>query len=524
MQNSISITLPADALEGTAAKVAEWLVTEGQQVTKGTPLLELETDKVTMEICAEANGVMSQILAVPGTEVDENTPLGLMQSSTVSAIEPIKAAQTKTASSATSSVPRIANNAEQLDITLPADQLEGLTAKIAHWLIDVGDPVEQGAPLLELETDKVTLEVIAPASGVLLQQDKQPGDDVEEGCLLGKLTQHIDSSMKTTDLSHAIASTDQANDHQPASDARNARHLIGPAVRRLLDKHGLDINLINGSGRGGRVTRDDVLAYLDAPIDAQSVTQATATPVTSAITDPTSITEQASRLVPHSPMRKSIASHMVKSLLQTAPHVTSVFEMDMGRIIEHRKQCQLGFTEAGVKLTYTAYFLAATVKAMHAVPSVNARFHEEALEIFSDINIGIGTALGDKGLVVPVVKQVQNKNLFEIASALQQQTEKARLGKLTAADLKGGTFTLSNHGVSGSLFAAPIIINQPQVAILGIGKLEKRVVVEEVDGEDIMTIRPKCYVSLSIDHRALDAYQTNLFLTQFVDSIENWGK
>lgn len=517
MQHSTSITLPANTLEGTAAKVSEWLVSEGEQVTKGTPLLELETDKVTLEVCAEADGVISQILASPGTDVDEDTSLGLMHSKADSTIETINTAPTHTTPDAATT-----DHAEQVDITLPADQLEGTSAKVAHWLINVGDHVAQGAPLLELETDKVTLEINAPTSGVLQSQEKQSGDEVEEGCLLGKLVRQTDTSPEISGAANAPECMTPRSDNQSEADTRSARHLIGPAVRRLLKQHALDVDLINGSGRGGRVTRDDVLSYLASQQDShQSAPQAT--PLSSSSSSASTV-GQTSQLVPHTPMRKSIAKHMVKSLLHTAPHVTSVFEMDMARIIEHRKQCQLGFTEAGVKLTFTAYFLAATVKAMQAVPSVNARFHEDALEIFSDINIGIGTALGDQGLVVPVVKQVQNKNLFEIASALQQQTETARQGKLTAADMKGGTFTISNHGVSGSLLAAPIIINQPQVAILGIGKLEKRVVVEEVNGEDIMTIRPKCYVSLSIDHRALDAHQTNLFLSHFVDSIENWRK
>jgi len=223
-------------------------------------------------------------------------------------------------------------------------------------------------------------------------------------------------------------------------------------------------------------------------------------------------------------MRKAIAKHMVESLLHTSPHVTSVFEMDMSNIIEHRRWHKKEFAEQGVKLTFTAYFLAATVKAMAAVPQMNARYHDDALELFEDINIGVGTALGDDGLVVPVVQQVQTKNLLNIASALQTQTDKARTKKLRPEDMKNGTFTISNHGVSGSLFAAPIIINQPQVAILGIGKLEKRVVVTETNGEDTISIKPMCYVSLSIDHRAVDAFQTNKFLSVFVDCIENWGE
>ena len=215
---------------------------------------------------------------------------------------------------------------------------------------------------------------------------------------------------------------------------------------------------------------------------------------------------------------------MVESLLHTSPHVTSVFEMNMSNIIEHRKWHKKEYADQGVKLTFTAYFLAAIVKAVKSAPEVNARFHQDALEIFSDINIGVSTALGNKGLVVPVIEQVQQMNLFDIAKALSHQTTRAREGKLKPSEMRNGTFTISNHGVSGSLFAAPIIINQPEVAILGIGKMEKRVVVEEINAQDTVQIRPMCYVSLSIDHRALDAFQTSQFLSTFVHTIETWGE
>jgi 2-oxoglutarate dehydrogenase E2 component (dihydrolipoamide succinyltransferase) len=166
---------------------------------------------------------------------------------------------------------------------------------------------------------------------------------------------------------------------------------------------------------------------------------------------------------------------------------------------------------------------AAAVKAISEVPQINARFHEEFLEVFKQINIGVGTALGESGLVVPVVRDVQNKTLLDIASDLQGQIKKARSGKLRSEDMQNGTFTISNHGVSGSLFATPIIINQPQVAILGIGKIEKRAVVRAVGGLDEISIKTMCYVSLTIDHRALDAYQTNQFLMVLVETLEGWG-
>ena len=401
-----------------------------------------------------------------------------------------------------------------IDITLPADQLEGTSATLSQWLVEPGSQVRAGDPLLELETDKVAMEVSAPADGVLETPLVAPGEKVEPGMVLGRLTQLAAAAapLAATGTAGASPAPTAPAQAETATASGNARHLLGPAVRRLVREHNLDIERIPGSGRGGRVTRDDVLRFLAAP----------PAPATAADTGPGDAVS--SRREPHSTMRKAIAEHMVQSLLHTSPHVTSVFEMDMSNIIEHRRWHKKEYAEDGVNLTFTAYFLAAAASAMQAVPQINARYHDDALEIFTDVNIGVGTALGDKGLVVPVVAQVQNKKLFDIARALQQQTEKARSGSLTPADMRNGTFTISNHGVSGSLFAAPIIINQPQVAILGIGKLEKRAVVREVDGEDSIQIKPMCYVSLSIDHRAVDAFQTNRFLAAFVTGIESWGQ
>jgi 2-oxoglutarate dehydrogenase E2 component (dihydrolipoamide succinyltransferase) len=159
---------------------------------------------------------------------------------------------------------------------------------------------------------------------------------------------------------------------------------------------------------------------------------------------------------------------------------------------------------------------------MRAVPEINSRWYDDRLEIFDDINIGIATALGDKGLIVPIIHEAQKLSLREIAAKLADLTARARSNSLTTADVRGGTFTISNHGVSGSLFAAPIIIPQPQSAILGIGKLEKRVVVREVESVDTIQIRPMAYVSLTIDHRVVDAHQTNAWLSKFVETLENW--
>ncbi|MFC7551390.1 dihydrolipoamide acetyltransferase family protein [Pseudoroseomonas wenyumeiae] len=288
-------------------------------------------------------------------------------------------------------------------------------------------------------------------------------------------------------------------------------------MRKLVSESGIDPGSVPGTGKGGRITRDDVVQALEQR--AQPAAPPPPAPKPSPVAQGPSGLR--SSIIPHSPMRRRIAENMAHSVA-VAPHVTAVFEADLSAIIAHRAAKKAEFAAQGVNLTFTAYFVQACVEAMKVAPTVNSRWHEEHLEVFSSMNIGIGTALGDQGLIVPVIHEAQSLSLLGIAQRLQEVTQRARTNKLAPEDVRGGTFTLSNHGVSGSLVATPIIINQPQSAILGIGKLEKRVVVREVGGSDAMLIRPMCYVSLTIDHRVIDGAQTNAWLTRFVEVLENW--
>jgi 2-oxoglutarate dehydrogenase E2 component (dihydrolipoamide succinyltransferase) len=221
-------------------------------------------------------------------------------------------------------------------------------------------------------------------------------------------------------------------------------------------------------------------------------------------------------------MRRRIAEHMLHSMT-IAPHVTTVFEADLTKVIAHRAALTPEYKQLGVPLTLSAYFISACVKALQAVPDANATFHADALEIHRDLNIGIATALNNDGLIVPVLARAQDLSLSGIARKLNKLVIAARTGKLSPEQVRGGTFTISNHGVSGSILAAPIIINQPQVAILGVGKSERRLTIESVDGADVFKVRTKCYLTLTIDHRALDAFQANDFLTRMVAVLENWS-
>lgn len=377
------------------------------------------------------------------------------------------------------------------DILLPADQAEGTSNTVGKWFKAVGDAVRVNEPLLEITTDKVTVEIAAPADGVMLEILKAEGEAVEQGEVLGRigpLGQGAATSPAPTPAAPVAEATTR-----PVAAASGAETELAPAVRRLVKEHGLDPSRITGTGRGGRITVEDV---------EKAAASKGAAPAGG----------PSGRMVPHTAMRKSIAAHMAQSMA-TAPHVTTVFEADLSAVIAHRNA-------TGKSATFTAYFVQATVAALKAVPEVNSRWHDQALELFDDCNVGVGTALETGGLIVPVIQQAQNLDLAATAARLQDLTARARSGGLSPREVQGGTFTISNHGVSGSLVATPIIINQPQSAILGIGKLEQRA---RVDGEGRIVTKPMIYVTLTIDHRVLDGFQANAFLTRWVETIERWG-
>jgi 2-oxoglutarate dehydrogenase E2 component (dihydrolipoamide succinyltransferase) len=384
-----------------------------------------------------------------------------------------------------------------VDVLPPPDLERASEAIVERWLHEPGARVRANEPLLEVNTDKAVVEVPAPADGVLRDVLKRAGDEVKPGDVLGRIA---------TDGAGAAAAPRGAPTRAAAPPAAGRGEvLLSPAVRQLVRQHGLDPAQIRGTGRGGRVTLEDVQNYLAARPAAPAAAPAA---------------PGGSRKIPHSPMRRQIAQHMVESALRTAPHVTAVFEADLSAVVAHRRHHKADYERRGVNLTYTAYLVAAAVQALRAVPEVNGRWHDDALEVFDDCNVGVATAVPG-GLLVPVIRRAQDADLFGLASRLQELTARARAGKLALDDLQGGTFTITNHGVSGSLIATPII-NQPQVAILGVGKLEKRVVVVEAGGADALQIKPMAYVSLTVDHRALDGFQANTFLTKFVEALAAW--
>lgn len=420
---------------------------------------------------------------------------------------------------------------------------------VSRWLKQIGDPVTEFEPLLEVSTDKVDTEIPAPATGVVLNILVPEGTTVERGVLLAVIGQQGEAVQETNNGSgvtvppmsgEAVAAATTV-EHEP--EATGAQR-YSPVVTRMAAEHKLDLTKIKGTGINGRVTKKDVEAYLANPSAAEPVGKELAAweqPISGDLFKPTeevfakanAITPAPSArpvaaetprpagaggLIPHSPMRKLIAEHMVRSKLQTAPHVTTVFEVDVHKVWNHWQANIDAYEKQGVRLTLTAYFLMAMVKAVQAKPTLNAQWTEPGLFVPHAINIGMAVALSE-GLIVPVIKNAQDLNLMGMARQVTDLATRARAKQLKPDDTVGGTITLTNHGVAGSLLATPII-NQPQSAILGTGAVTKRVIV--LPENDAIVIRPMMYATLTFDHRVADGAVADAFMVTFKQTLENW--
>ncbi len=427
---------------------------------------------------------------------------------------------------------------------------------VGRWLKQVGDTVDQFEPLLEVESDKVDSEIPSPAGGTLLAIYVPEGQTVRAGTLLAMIGQPGEAIPEGPALAPAHA----PSGHEevlpvPMSSAIPAVHggdggpRVSPVVANIAAQHGIDVSAVPGTGRGGRVTKKDILAYIErqgkgapAPVAVEpppwerpgsgdlfkptdDLYRAAPAPVSSTFREGGVGGESASptpalpgELVPLSKMRRRIAEHMVLSKLHTAPHVTTVFEADLGRVLAHRAAHKDDFARRGINLTLTAYFVAAAARALRAHPMVNSQWTDEGILLHRAVNVGMAVAI-DEGLIVPVIKDADELSLAGLARLVNDLAARARNGQLTPDEVQGGTFTITNHGVSGSLFATPII-NQPQTGILGIGAVQKRVVVTD---DDAIAIRPMVYLTLTFDHRVLDGASADWFMVDVKKALEAWA-
>ncbi len=411
---------------------------------------------------------------------------------------------------------------------------------VARWLKQPGDPVQREEPLLDITTDKIDTEVPAPAAGILLKILAAEGTTVQVGTVIAyigekdeesdlpgppeEVGEEKESGEKSEAVSPQLSSSTSPAPARAASAAKpEGRAFVSPVVARISAEHNIDLDEVQGSGRQGRVTKKDLLAFIDARKRQLPV----AYPAASAASGEDEV------LQPLSNMRRAIAEHMTRSV-RASPHVVTVFEADMTAVVRHRAAHKEPLAQKGIGLTFTPYFVAAVAAALREHPTVNSRWTDAGLALSQRIHVGIAVAVAD-GLVVPVIRNAAERNLQQLARAVNDLAEQARRGELSPDAVRGGTFTVTNHGTSGSLLGSPII-NQPQAAILGIGRISKRTVVNSVgstDGppadpllpsaDDTIAIRPMCYLSLAFDHRILDGLGADRFLNNVVKRLESWG-
>jgi 2-oxoisovalerate dehydrogenase E2 component (dihydrolipoyl transacylase) len=417
-------------------------------------------------------------------------------------------------------------------ITMPKLGETVVDGTVARWHKRPGERVDKLEPLLDISTDKIDTEVPSPAAGTLTQIVVEEGATVEAGTVLAYIDDgaEIDEGRKTEDEpATALASTDKAAEDSARPQGRT---YISPVVARMAAEHNIDLDQIPGSGLHGRITKKDVLRHIgdwglgtgDRGQGIGDSHEIVAAPIPQSPNPPIA-SPQSPVPSPLSSMRRAIAEHMTRSV-RTSPHVTTIHEVDMTAVVRHREEVKGALAAKGVRLTFTPYFVAATAAALQAVPRANSRFSEDGLIFNPRVHIGVAVAVDD-GLLVPVIRDADERNLTGLARAVNDVAERARQGKLQPDELQGGTFTLTNHGVAGSLVATPII-NQPQSGILGIGAIVKRPVVRSgghpllPSADDAIVIRPMCYLSFSFDHRVLDGAEADEFVGKVKAILENW--
>ncbi|MBX7173466.1 MAG: 2-oxoglutarate dehydrogenase, E2 component, dihydrolipoamide succinyltransferase [Pyrinomonadaceae bacterium] len=579
---SVEIVMPQMGESITEGTISKWLKKVGDTVEKDEAILEISTDKVDAEVPSSGAGTLLEIRHQEGETVEVGTVLAVVGDASASSnsgnssqisvedveapkveetkpepvaetpkvteeVKPVEVPQTATATA--SATP---SDSPATEIVMPQMGESITEGTISKWLKKVGDTIEKDEAILEISTDKVDAEVPSLVGGTLLEIRHQEGETVEVGTVLALVGSGTGSSSQTI---APVAETPKAETvkeepkpveiPKPATIAATAtasatpstlEHLrqtkSSPLVRNIAKEHGVDISRIAGSGISGRVTKKDILNFLDTgaalkpedllvkPITPVSTPKVVSTPQVTPVTTPATVPATGGdRVETMSTMRKKIAEHMTFSK-QTSAHVTSVYEIDMTNVVKFREKNKAAFAERfGTKLTFMPFIFQAVTQALRKYPVINSQVSGDKIIYKNDINLGIAVAL-DWGLIVPVIRQADTLSLSGLTIKANDLAERARTKKLNPDEVQGGTFTITNTGTFGGLFGTPII-NQPQVAILNFGTIEKRPkVITTTEGEDYIAIRSMAYFALTYDHRIVDGADAEKFLSLMKNYLE----
>ena len=485
----------------TEATVGSWQVKAGDSVSKDDVLVELETDKVAVEVRAEADGIIGDIFAQEGETVEIGAKLATLSAGgEAPAQSSANTAQINETPAKPDAAPAAGGTA--VDATVPQMGESVTEGQIGSWLVAVGDTVEIDQALVEIETDKVAVEVPSPVAGVVAELLVGEGDTVAPGDAVARITEGASGAASASAPAPAAAAA------APSSDAKTM-----PSAQRVIEENKLDAGSIAGSGKDGRITKGDALKAASAPAAAPSA-PAPSAPAPSAPAAPRATGPREER-VKMTRLRQTIAKRL-KDAQNNAAILTTYNEADMSAIMAARKAHQDAFVaKHGVKLGFMSFFIKACVNALKEIPAVNAEIDGTDIiyKNYYDMGVAVGT---DRGLVVPVVRDADQMSLAEIEKDIIRLGKKARDGKLSIEDMQGATFTISNGGVYGSLMSMPIL-NAPQSGILGMHKIQERPMAE--NGQ--VVIRPMMYLALSYDHRIVDGKEAVTFLVRVKENLED---
>jgi pyruvate dehydrogenase E2 component (dihydrolipoamide acetyltransferase) len=524
--------------EGTITK---WLKKPGDTVQRDEPLFEISTDKVDAEIPSPASGVLTEVKFAEGNTVQINTVVGVIGE----ANGQVPAAPAPSATPAAAAPPSPTDSPASApgsltDVIMPQMGESIFEGTITKWLKKPGDTVQQDEPLFEISTDKVDAEIPSPVAGVLAEIKVQAGATVQINTVVAVIgtggAAVAPVAQPAAPAAPPPAAAEAAPELETGEEETGERVRSSPLVRRIARENNLDLRQVPGTGSAGRITKEDILGFLAkggapavakpapapptpaapaaAPVPAAS--KAPAAPVAPAVTP-------GDELVPLTRMRAIIAQRMVDSK-RTSAHVHTVFKIDMSRIVRIREKEKSKYEQRnGVKLTYMPFLSRAVIATLRKMPIVNASMEGDAIRYHKNINLGIAVAL-DWGLIVPVIRQAEDKSFLGIARAIVDLAERARAKKLKPEEVASGTFTITNPGIFGEQFGTPVI-NQPESAILGVGGLFKEAtVVTDENGSDSLAIRSIIRLTLGFDHRIIDGADAGRFMAELKKYLENWNE
>ena len=533
----------------TEGTITKWLKKPGDTVQRDEPLFEISTDKVDAEIPSPSAGTLKEIKIAEGATVQINTVVATIEEGgSASAPAKVETAATPSSDTATPSAvdapAATQGNPAAADVAAAGTKIESgvgtevlmpqmgesiTEGTITKWLKKVGDTVQRDEPIFEISTDKVDAEIPSPVAGTLTEIKVGEGKTVTINTVVAVIGGAVGKAAPAPAAAAPAPAAPAPTASAPAPAATSApAAAVGdhprssPLVRKIARENDVDLTQVAGTGSAGRITKSDILGHLEGGAKPAAAVPAPPAPAPAAA-KPAAPQPLPGELVPMTKMRSIIAQRMVESK-RTSPHVHTVFKVDMTRIVKLREKEKSKYEQRnGVKLTYMPFITRAAIVALRKHPIVNASIEGEAIRYNKNINIGIAVAL-DWGLIVPVLKQTEEKNFLGIARGIVDVADRARGKKLAPDEISGGTFTLTNSGIFGEQFGTPII-NQPQSAILGIGGLNKEAeVLTDKDGNDSIAIRSIQRFTLGFDHRIVDGADAGKFMSDFKAYLENWNE